>query len=262
MNQRITGKSLAGVILVGFALLLSFRTLTELPQIGYNLGYLSVGGLSTLNSLAFLSDLISNNVFFFGAIALLVTIFVSKNKKTVRLIALIVGIVGPGLSMIANILWMAQGSPFSQAFFGFDLNTPGQLRVLATFPALAGLILILLSHKAPAAANVSAAPTQNRFDPETGLPLAGAQAPQPVANGGAESSLPLVALILAFFVPLGAVIVGHIAMNQMNQGLISSQNRGMAKAGLVLGYVFMGLSVLFGVIFGIAYFALLSNSYY
>ena len=48
----------------------------------------------------------------------------------------------------------------------------------------------------------------------------------------------------------------------MNQGLISSQNRGMAKAGLVLGYVFMGLSVLFGVIFGIAYFALLSNSYY
>ena len=135
--------------------------------------------------------------------------------------------------------------------------------ILWLLALIAACISLVTKQQSEGQVAPSSAPEgENRFDPETGLPLAGAQAPQPVANGGAESSLPLVALILAFFVPLGAVIVGHIAMNQMNQGQISSQNRGMAKAGLVLGYVFMGLSVLFGVIFGIAYFALLSNSYY
>lgn len=130
--------------------------------------------------------------------------------------------------------------------------------LLWVFAAIAAIIsLFINSGRAKASPQAT-----NRFDPETGLPVASAQAAQPAATGGAESSLPLVALILAFFIPLGAVIVGHIAMNQMNQGLISSQNRGMAKAGLFLGYVFIGLSMLLGLIFGIVYFAMLQRSYY
>ena len=134
---------------------------------------------------------------------------------------------------------------------------------VSQYLTLIALGLVLMSSLVKPREVAAATPaSDNRFDPETGLPVASAQAAQPVATGGADSSLPLVALILAFFIPLGAVIVGHIAMNQMNQGLISSQNRGMAKAGLFLGYVFIGLSMLLGLIFGIVYFAMLQRSYY
>ncbi|CAB4945733.1 unannotated protein [freshwater metagenome] len=63
-------------------------------------------------------------------------------------------------------------------------------------------------------------------------------------------------MILAFVVPLGGVIVGHISLSQMKQGLISSQNIGMAKTGLILGYVFIGLGFVFGIIFVVLYAAL------
>ena len=67
------------------------------------------------------------------------------------------------------------------------------------------------------------------------------------------SNLPVFSLVAAFIVPIAAVILGHISISQMNRGQIVSDNRGLAVAGLVLGYVFMGISILVGLIVIIVY---------
>jgi len=101
---------------------------------------------------------------------------------------------------------------------------------------------------------------ENRFDPMTGEKL------EPVAtqpNGGQNfgtartpdglrySSMPLVAFILAFFSPLVAIILAYVSLSQMKYGQVSRVNEGQAKTALILGWVFFGLSMLFGIIWGI-----------
>lgn len=73
------------------------------------------------------------------------------------------------------------------------------------------------------------------YDPQTGAPIY-----QPVYMRP-ESQLPLVALIGGILFPLLGIIVGHIALSQMKRGEIPSSNMGLAKTGLILGYVFMAL---------------------
>ena len=74
------------------------------------------------------------------------------------------------------------------------------------------------------------------YDPQTGAPIYG----QP-GYVRPESQLPLVALIGGILFPLLGIIVGHIALSQMKRGEIPSSNMGLAKTGLILGYVFMAL---------------------
>jgi hypothetical protein len=62
------------------------------------------------------------------------------------------------------------------------------------------------------------------------------------------ANLPLFALIGAFIIPLAGIILGHLSLSYMKKGQLSEQNKGMAKAGLILGYVFVGLSMLIGLI--------------
>jgi hypothetical protein len=56
-----------------------------------------------------------------------------------------------------------------------------------------------------------------------------------------DSPLPVLALVFAFLAPLVGAILGHVALSQMRQGKISSTNIGIAKAGLICGWVFTGL---------------------
>jgi len=56
-----------------------------------------------------------------------------------------------------------------------------------------------------------------------------------------DSPLPVLALVFAFLAPLVGAILGHVALSQMRQGKISSKNIGIAKAGLICGWVFTGL---------------------
>ncbi|MEN9714249.1 MAG: hypothetical protein RLZZ164_913 [Actinomycetota bacterium] len=55
--------------------------------------------------------------------------------------------------------------------------------------------------------------------------------------------LPLLALILAFFLPFASIVLGHISLSQMKKGTMSVENRGLALAGLILGYVLTALAV-------------------
>jgi peptidyl-prolyl cis-trans isomerase B (cyclophilin B) len=61
-------------------------------------------------------------------------------------------------------------------------------------------------------------------------------APYAAAPAGPRTNtLAIVSLVLAFFVSLGAVICGHIALSQIKR--TGENGRGLAIAGLILGYL-------------------------
>lgn len=53
--------------------------------------------------------------------------------------------------------------------------------------------------------------------------------------GGKTNTLAIVSLVLAFFVSLGAVITGHLALSQIKK--TNEEGRGLALIGLTLGYL-------------------------
>ncbi len=67
-----------------------------------------------------------------------------------------------------------------------------------------------------------------------------------------DSALPVLSLVFAFLIPIAGAIMGHIALGQMNKGQIVETNRSLAKAGVILGWIFTGLTVL-----AIAFYAVL-----
>lgn len=192
-------------------------------------------------------DIISMLAITLGSVGLAIWTFVAKTPKVLGVPAIILVVFGPVLAIGLDVYWLTQGSPFLEAFFQ-TYGSPGRVAAsTSVFTGLIGAGLVAagsLSTKpvsaAPAALATPMPTMSGAFDPSTGQPLA--------PTGQAQSNLPMIALILAFFVPLAGVIVGHISLNQMKQGLISSQNIGMAKTGLILGYVFMGLSFVFGIL--------------
>jgi len=77
------------------------------------------------------------------------------------------------------------------------------------------------------------------------------QPPRPT-NGMAIAAL----ICSVAFAPLG-IVFGHIALSQIRR--TGEEGRGLAVAGLVIGYVFTAIAVLF-VIFWIVMFAWFANS--
>lgn len=83
-------------------------------------------------------------------------------------------------------------------------------------------------------------------------PPAAQPAPTPYSSaptGPKTNTLAIVSLVLAFFISLGAVICGHIALGQIKQ--TGEGGRGLAIAGLVLGYA----GIVFGLIAVVVAFA-------
>ena len=97
---------------------------------------------------------------------------------------------------------------------------------------------------AQAAPNPYAAPTATPY----GSANPYAPAPQQKTN-----TLAIVSLVLAFVVSLGAVICGHIALSQIKK--TGEQGRGLAIAGLVLGYI----GLVAGLIWIIAVFSIFAT---
>ena len=118
------------------------------------------------------------------------------------------------------------------------------------------LIAILLSVLAwSTSKNGNSTPIQSASVNELGLPKS------PVRDSGPYSNLPMFALIGAFVVPLAGIILGHLSLSYMKKGQLSEQNKGMAKAGLILGYVFVGLSMFIGLILVIVLIVTAITSY-
>jgi Sec-independent protein secretion pathway component TatC len=68
------------------------------------------------------------------------------------------------------------------------------------------------------------------------------------------NTLAIVSLILAFFVPLVGAILGHVALGQIKK--TGEQGRGIALAGVIIGWVFTALSILGAILFFVPFFVL------
>jgi hypothetical protein len=80
----------------------------------------------------------------------------------------------------------------------------------------------------------------------------------PTAPG--TNVLAIISLIAAFLMPIAAIITGHIALSQIRR--TGEQGEGLAKAGLILGYVFVGIGILVGIAYVIFFVVLISASSY
>ena len=109
------------------------------------------------------------------------------------------------------------------------------------------LIAILLSGLAWLTSKNSKSPL-NPISVPNGVVTPPAAPLTPANPSGSYTNLPMFALIGAFVVPLAGIILGHLSLSYMKKGQLSTQNKGMATAGLILGYVFVGLGFLTGLI--------------
>jgi len=81
---------------------------------------------------------------------------------------------------------------------------------------------------------------------------------QPAAPGGyyapPTNTLAILSLVLAFVISIGGIICGHIALSQIKR--TGEGGRGLAIAGLIIGYVFTGIGLLY--IVGVLIFVLVA----
>jgi hypothetical protein len=85
--------------------------------------------------------------------------------------------------------------------------------------------------------------------PVYGQPAGYAQAP--------TNTLAILALVFGFIIPIAGIICGHIARGQIKR--TGESGDGLALAGLILGYVLTGLTVLFIIGYAIFFFALFNS---
>jgi hypothetical protein len=78
----------------------------------------------------------------------------------------------------------------------------------------------------------------------------------PMATG--TNGLAIASLICAFIVPIVGVILGHIALNQIKQ--TGQEGRGLAIAGLAIGYSFIGLGLIIACFYIVILGVVLSSS--
>ena len=114
--------------------------------------------------------------------------------------------------------------------------------------------------------NPYAQPAPTFAQPAYGQPGASPYAPQygygPRTNPLAIVSLvlSLVAVFVWFLGSLGAVICGHIALNQIKR--TGEGGRGLALAGVIIGYVGLGLTVIFVIVYALIIAAAVSTDGY
>jgi hypothetical protein len=76
-----------------------------------------------------------------------------------------------------------------------------------------------------------------------------------------DSALPIPSLVFALIFPIAGAIIGHVALSQMNAGRILDTNRGLAKAGVIVGWVLTGLFILGSVFWGAVMVWLINEGY-
>jgi uncharacterized membrane protein len=117
------------------------------------------------------------------------------------------------------------------------------------------LVAIVLAVVAAFGSGSKSAPVSTAspaFDPKTGEPLVqqgfaptGAHSTR---DGRPVSSMPLLALIFAFLMPIVGLILAYVSLNQVKLGQVSNSNEKQARLALTLGWVFLVLSIIFGLL--------------
>lgn len=237
--------------IVASVLYLAYIVFTILPNMGYyNPEY-------WFGRLAGLWDSFAYSGFAWGFINLYFT-FDRFAFPVLGIAAAVIGLVsrkplfqlllGASLFVIHYVLnWVLQVVAFATDLtesFYFLPDGQGLESWLLTAVLLAGIVLSGLVWLRAKSGNST--PVSIKAPAEVVKPQAATIAPS--RAGGSYANLPLFALIGAFIVPLAGIILGHLSLSYMKKGQLSTQNKGMATAGLILGYVFVGLGFLTGLI--------------
>ncbi len=64
----------------------------------------------------------------------------------------------------------------------------------------------------------------------------------PPGTSGQTNVMAILSLVFAFFIPLLGIIFGHIAKRQIRER--NEQGSGLATAGLIISYIFVGITLL------------------
>lgn len=110
-----------------------------------------------------------------------------------------------------------------------------------------------------------APPAYGSAAPAYGAAPAAPQAYSAQAYGAASNAdkwnvLAIISLVSSFFVSLAAVVCGHIALSQIKR--TGERGRGLAIAGLVLGYLGILAGIIVAVAFIFAVIAAMNNGNY
>jgi Domain of unknown function (DUF4190) len=203
---------------------------------------------------------ISMAVVIFGSIALAIMGFLAKSLSSLRTPSLVFLFSGFGLWLVTPIPYAVESLQdvmqdpiyFLNAFY-FPPDA-ASLAFGVYLSAVSSIVLFLNANDRPASrVETQSAQTIGETVSNPNYPPQPSQAP--------TSALPVLALVLAFFIPIVSIVLGHVALNQMNRGQIASDQRGLATAGLVLGYVFTALTAIFIGIYAVFAFSLMSGSY-
>lgn len=98
-------------------------------------------------------------------------------------------------------------------------------------------------------------PYQQAYQPTGAAPAPG-YPPQYVPGMNPTNPLAIASLIVSLIgIGIVGVILGHIALSQINRSNGYEQGRGLAIAGLIIGYAQIALGLIFVIIFFIAFIA-------
>lgn len=98
----------------------------------------------------------------------------------------------------------------------------------------------------PAAPAYGSAPAYDAGTPAYGAPA-----------GQKTNVLAIVSLVSAFFISLVAIITGHIALSQIKK--TGEQGRGLAIAGLIIGYIGLVVGIIFLIVWIVIFGAAVSS---
>ena len=234
----------ASVLYLAFAVITIIQMVIRGTLQYYFEYWANIGGAFDFNYFFGLLDLhylLLIPVVLIGAVAATVLGVVSKKAIWQPLIGASIFVLFYALSWILQGIAIALGN-WSDFFF------PGYARdFLAWLTTGLLLIAILFSGLVWLTSKNSKSPL-NPISVPNGVVTPPAAPLTPVNTSGSYTNLPMFALIGAFVVPLAGIILGHLSLSYMKKGQLSEQNKGMAKAGLILGYVFVGLGFLTGLI--------------
>ena len=118
----------------------------------------------------------------------------------------------------------------------------------------------------PPAADANVPPQPNPYAAPATQPNPYAQ-PTPYAGapgyvyapGPRTNTMAIIGFVLAFVVSVAGIVCSHIALSQIKK--TGEGGRGLALAGLILGYVFTGFWVLYFLVFIIIFVVSISQGY-
>ncbi|GGA57435.1 hypothetical protein GCM10011490_03990 [Pseudoclavibacter endophyticus] len=88
--------------------------------------------------------------------------------------------------------------------------------------------------------------------PAYGAPAPGGYPGASPAPAQSTNTMAIIALVSSFFISIAGIICGHIALNQIKK--TGEQGRGLAMAGLIIGYVMLAITVIVVILY-VVFFA-------